>query len=612
MKRLLPLCVVFGLLLLAVANVTGADAPREADYYVATDGSDKNSGTRQQPFATLVRARDAVRLLTQQGLTKDILVLVRGGRYWLTEPIVLGIEDSGNDEYSITYAAYSGEQPVFSGGQRLLDWHRGEGKAWSATLPQSANGKPSLRQLFVDGQRRPPVRHPDEGYLRVVAAGPDNATSFQFGDGDLGRLAATPDARLVFLHDWSISRVGIQNIDQANSTVTLAQPIGARGHKFFRIDGFEPHPRYYLEHVSELLDTPGSWLYDHAQQQVSYVLAEGERWHDVDVVAPVLEQLLIVRGDTAAGQAVKNVRFDGLVFAHAAAPRLPGGYAGIQAGFHESRSPDGTPRGRGGMSAAVVFEAAAGCRLQNCRVVHVGGSAVSLRGGCIACEIVGNEIFDVGGNGIMIGDTSTSPKLLARRNVVANNHVHRCGVLYHGCVGIWAGITEASAIRHNEIHDLPYTGISLGWMWNTRPTPCRGNLVEHNHIHHVMQILSDGGGIYTLGRQPDTVLRGNVIHDVPLNSGRAESNGMFIDEGSSEILIEGNTIYRIRRSPIRFHKAVGNTVRGNVLVSDSATPTFRYNATDETTMIFEANTTPDSNEWRPPGLADTGAGLEPR
>jgi hypothetical protein len=264
------------------------------------------------------------------------------------------------------------------------------------------------------------------------------------------------------------------------------------------------------------------------------------------------------------------------------------------------------------LSAAVVFEAAAGCQLENCRVVHVGGSAVSLRGGCTACEIVGNEISDVGGNGIMIGDTSTSPELLARHNVVANNHVHRCGVLYHGCVGIWSGITEASAIRHNEVHDLPYTGISLGWMWNTRPTPCRGNLVEHNHIHHVMQILSDGGGIYTLGRQPDTVLHGNVIHDVPLNSGRAESNGMFIDEGSSQILIEGNTIYRISRSPIRFHKAVGNTVRGNVLVSDSATPTFRYNATDETTMIFEANTTPDSNEWRPSALADTGAGLEPR
>jgi len=212
----------------------------------------------------------------------------------------------------------------------------------------------------------------------------------------------------------------------------------------------------------------------------------------------------------------------------------------------------------------------------------------------------------------MVGDTSTSTVLLARHNLVANNHIHRCGVIYHGCVGVWAGITEATAIRHNEIHDLPYTGVSVGWTWNTNPTPCRGNLVEYNHIHHVMQTLSDGGGIYTLGRQPDTALRGNVIDDVPLNAGRAESNGMFLDEGSSEILIEGNTIYHIRRSPIRFHKATGNTVRSNVLVSESNTPTFRYNATDETTMAFEANTTPDIADWTPPALADTGAGLEPR
>ena len=421
-----------------------------------------------------------------------------------------------------------------------------------------------------------------------------------------------PDAQLVFLHDWSISRVGILNIDQATSTITLAQPIGATGHNFFRITGFEPHPRYYLENVAQQLDTPGRWLVNRAKRLVSYMPNENERMADIDVVVPVLEQLLIVRGDMAARRTVKNVRFEGLIFAHATTPQLPGGYAGIQAGFHESRSPDGQPSGQGRMSAAVVFEAAEGCRLENCRVIHVGGTGVSLQGGSNNCELVGNEITDVGGNGVMVGDTSTSTVLLARHNLVANNHIHRCGVIYHGCVGVWAGITEPTAIRHNEIHDLPYTGVSVGWTWNTNPTPCRGNLVEYNHIHHVMQTLSDGGGIYTLGRQPDTALRGNVIDDVPLNAGRAESNGMFLDEGSSEILIEGNTIYHIRRSPIRFHKATGNTVRSNVLVSESNTPTFRYNATDETTMAFEANTTPDIADWTPPALADTGAGLEPR
>jgi endoglucanase len=147
-------------------------------------------------------------------------------------------------------------------------------------------------------------------------------------------------------------------------------------------------------------------------------------------------------------------------------------------------------------------------------------------------------------------------------------------------------------------------------MWNTSATPCRGNVIEFNHIHHVMQMLSDGGGIYTLGRQPETVLRANLIHDVPLNAGRAESNGMFIDEGSSDILIEQNTIFNTARSPIRFHQATGDTVRNNVLVTPADVPTFRYNATDEKSMTYEGNQAPDPAEWTPPASLSLLAGLE--
>lgn len=211
----------------------------------------------------------------------------------------------------------------------------------------------------------------------------------------------------------------------------------------------------------------------------------------------------------------------------------------------------------------------------------------------------------------MVGEPSTSVELLAKNNVLSNNYIHDCGQLYHGCVGIWLGITEGTTVSHNEISRLPYTGISVGWMWNTSPTPCRQNTIAHNHIHHIMQVLSDGGGIYTLGRQPGTVLRGNLIHDVSLNAGRAESNGLFIDEGSSELLIEQNVIYNIARSPIRFHKAEGNTVRENVLVTSDAIPPFRYNSTDERSMVYDANVVHDSASWPPPRHDTLPAGLEP-
>ena len=143
------------------------------------------------------------------------------------------------------------------------------------------------------------------------------------------------------------------------------------------------------------------------------------------------------------------------------------------------------------------------------------------------------------------------------------------------------GYFQQIMIDHNEIKDLPYSGISVGWMWDTIPTPCMENAINANHIHHIMKILHDGGGIYSLGLQPGSRITGNLIHSVPTNVAGAESNGMFLDEGSSELLIENNIIYDIGRSPLRFHKATQDVVRNNVLVCGDNIPPVRYNRTKE-------------------------------
>jgi len=153
---------------------------------------------------------------------------------------------------------------------------------------------------------------------------------------------------------------------------------------------------------------------------------------------------------------------------------------------------------------------------------------------------------------------------------------------FHGAVGIWCGLVANTTIEHNEIRDLPYTGVSVGWMWTADPTPCRGNTLHANHIHHIMTILSDGGGIYSLGLQPGSRITNNLIHDVQVNVGRAESNGMFLDEGTKELLIENNIVFDIAKSPLRFHKAFSPTmVRKNVLVCKEDTPPIAYNRTRE-------------------------------
>jgi hypothetical protein len=230
--------------------------------------------------------------------------------------------------------------------------------------------------------------------------------------------------------------------------------------------------------------------------------------------------------------------------------------------------------------------------------------------------VIGCTVRDIGGNGVMFGEMITrkapdGTEQVCRGNELTDSVIEHCGALFYGAVGVWVGIAQNTTVAHNEIRHLPYTGVSVGWRWDTQPTGCRENAVRDNHIHHVMQTLSDGGGIYTLGRQPGSVLSGNRIHDVPLNLGRAESNGMFIDEGSSEILIENNTIYHIERSPIRFHRAEHDTIRNNRLVCVPGIPPFRYNSTDPNSMIYEDNEVIETKAWTPPN-DDPTASAGPR
>jgi hypothetical protein len=175
----------------------------------------------------------------------------------------------------------------------------------------------------------------------------------------------------------------------------------------------------------------------------------------------------------------------------------------------------------------------------------------------------------------------SAPEQVALGNSIENCIVTEAGKQFFGAVGIWCGLTAETAIKNNEIFDLPYSGISIGWMWSPVPTPCRENVIDGNHIHNILNILSDGGGIYMLGLQPGSKILSNHIHDVKVNAGRAESNGMFLDEGTTNVIVADNLIYNIAKSPLRFHRATTNLVKNNYLFCAGGNPPIRYNATKE-------------------------------
>jgi len=588
--------------------------PPPADFFVSAKGDDRDPGTARRPFASLARARDAVREKIAAGLSADVTVLIRGGVYRITEPIIFGPEDSGTAEFRVTYAAYPGERPIITGGRLIEGWKRNGDGTWSAAIPDVRDGKWAFRELFINGRRAVRARHPNTGYLRVEKAGENRRTSFQFHAGDLRACRDLEAVELVFLHDWSVTRTPVKAIDETTRTLTVPVQIGGPM-SMMAIDNFEPHPRYFLENSIEFLDAPGEWYLDRRTGVLTYRPHPGETLRNLRAEAPVASQLLVVRGDADGGRPVRNLGFTGLSFEHAAWAPRDGTIWEMQACTYWSPNTQGEGGGsRETDPAAVQFDAAENCRFENGAVRHVGRSGIWFGGRCRNNALIGTVVSDVGANGVMIGEGQTrlakggnwwvtAPEQAASGNEVRGCLVESCGQELFGAVGVWAGLTEKTSIARNEIRDLPYTGVSVGWMWwdpaetpEPQKAPCRENVVEGNDIHHVMLTLSDGGGIYALGNQPGSALRANRIHDIPANAGRADSNGMFLDQGTGGFLIEDNLIYGVGRSPIRFHKGWANVLRNNRFQVPPGSPPITYSSDTRQDLIRLENNTPMASE----------------
>lgn len=560
-----------------------------AEIHVAPHGDDANPGTAPRPVATLTRARGAAREVITRGLKEDLHVVVHDGTYRVTEPLVLGPQDGGTAEHDVIWRAAEGQTPVISGGRPVTGWKK-DGEVWRTTIPEVKAGTWRFNELFVGGERRPRARHPNEGWARVESV-VDDRWKFTWNQGEVPALADVGEAQLLLLHDWSVTRVRIASMDAGSRTLTTADRIGGPA-RFWRINGFEPHPRYRIENHPSLLDAPGEWYLDTKTGVLTYRPMPGETIGETETIAPVAPQLLVVRGDPDGAKPVRNLHLRGLVFEHALWMPAGGRYAGMQACFHwegEAREKDQWGDNRP-VTPALEFTHAERCALEGCHLRHLGGSGLWFGRACRWCALATSRIEDVAGNGVMIGEGGAKEATVAKRILVKQSRVLRCGQRFFGAVGVWVGITDGTVVTRSEIAHHPYTGVSVGWQWNPDPTPCRNNQVVANHIHHCMQILSDGGGIYTLGRQPGTLLAKNHIHDIPLNAGRAESNGMFLDEGTTEIVIEGNLIHDTVRSPFRFHKARENLVKDNVVTLRQGVPIVRYNATDPKVITLKDNT----------------------
>jgi hypothetical protein len=312
------------LLSVLVIFFLGKDAAQAADYYVATNGKDAwsgklaepNSSGTDGPWATLARARDAVRSLKAGGgLREAVTVYVRSGHYRLAEPFVLTPEDSGAAACPVTYAAQPGEQPVLSGGRLIQGWQPADGGLWRAELPEVKAGKWDFRTLWVNGQRRLRPRLPKEGAYPLAGGAPPDASAFRFRPGDFRpEWAGRDEIEVVVLQYWTEARLHIGKIDPAAHVVTFT---GGSWRPLTWSMG------YYVDNVREALGEPGQWYLDRKAGSLLYKPVPGETMDRVEVVAPALEHVVRLEGKPEAGALVEHVSFQGLHFAHAEW-KLPG------------------------------------------------------------------------------------------------------------------------------------------------------------------------------------------------------------------------------------------------------------------------------------------------
>ena len=570
LAALLPLCL------------SAAEAPKAGPgvFFVDPRGNDQWSGARPAanwgktdgPFATLPRALAAAREWRQKSGSapaKPVSIVLRRGSYFLSEPLVLKPEDSG-----LSVSAFAKETPVVSGGRPIEGWEAvtvGGQTLWAANVPAARDGNWFFRELWVNGQRAVRARHPNKGYLSVAELldkQPEwtkGQMRFRFHPGDLPWWKDFGDAEVVVMNRWVESRLPVFSVDMTNLVINFGK------RSVFQL---EPDDLYYVEGAFEALDQPGEWYLDRRGGKLYYHPRPGESLNKLVAIAPALTQVVRLEGRPEAGKFVEKVVFRGITFSHAEWC-FPSGFDRDKPKPNIWPPPEAEVGGFGqaavGVPGAVWGEGARACVFEECAFTHLGDYGLELARGCQQNRIVNCEFSDLGAGGIRLGETAIrqEPAEQACGNEIRNCAIYDGGKMFHSAIGIWVGQSPDNRLTHNLIHDFYYTGISIGWTWGYGPALATNNLVAFNHVHHIGvrsdgdgPILSDMGGIYTLGMQPGTRVFNNLWHDI---AGRRYGGwGIYFDEGSSSIVARSNVVYRTTHGGFHQHYGATNVVENNI------------------------------------------------
>lgn len=553
------------------------------EIWISPKGSDFNDGTRQSPKATLT---SALRQAREWRRTEDnriqggITIYMEGGTYAFHEPVFIRPEDSGTKESPTIIRSVGDEKVILSGGISIKGWKK-QGKVWVADVPVF-NGRPlDFRQLWVNGKKAVRARDVEdfEKMNRICSVDEKNeilyvpAVSIRRLIDNKGKLKAKY-AEMVLHQMWCVANLRIRSVEVQGDSAAIRfhQPES-------RIQFEHPWPRpmvttdghnsaFYLTNARELQDVPGEWYHDMDARKVYYYPREGEKMQEAEVIVPAVETLVRVEG--TVDRPVCHIRFEKITFSYTTWMRpSEKGHVPLQAGMYLTDGYRIDPKMQrnylnhpldnqgwlGRPAAAVRVVAARQIDFERCRFEHLGSTGLDYEEAVQGGVVRGCLFRDIAGNGLLVGSFSPAAHETHlpydpadRREVCTQQQINNCyfteiGNEDWGCLAIAAGYVGDVNIEHNEISEVPYSGISLGWGWTQTVNCMRNNRVHANLIHHYAKHMYDVAGIYTLGSQPKSYVTENCVHSIYKPGYVHDPNHWFYlytDEGSSFITVRDN------------------------------------------------------------------------
>jgi len=548
-----------------------ASCTASAKHYYATPGAWTIERALQEMRLDRLQEHSNAADVTQWGRADEAdrpVIHLAAGTYALAAPVTLRPEDSG------VRLVADGDVRI-SGGVRVTGW-RTEGGRWVADVPQFNGRAVECRQLWVNGQKAVRARDVSdfEQMHRIRSMDKAAETIYVPAEAVKGLSSKGDRPMEMVLHEmWCVAVLRVRDIRLAgdSAAITFHQP---ESHVHFMhpwpspmvTPGGEHNSAFYLTGAMSLLDEPGEW---HAEGgKIYYMPRPGERPNEVEAIVPALETLLQTKG--TPDRPVTGVSVEGITFEHAAWTRPSFcGHAPLQTGMYMTeaykiRPQISRPNGDhkldnqgwvGRPAAAVAVSCATNVSFLGCTFRHTASTALDYHTYIYKGAVSRCRFEDIGGSAILAGDFSpegyeahlpynpSDRREVCSELTIDHNRIDDAANEDWGCVGIGAGFVRDICIEHNEISNVSYTGISLGWGWNRQPGCMANNRVHANLIHHYARHMYDTAGIYTLGCQPGTLIDANAVSDIYCPGYAHDPQHWFYlytDEGSSGITVRDN------------------------------------------------------------------------